>query len=521
MWLAAGETAGQINGGGKTSIGAVITREGYVRKIDKTPYLLAFIFGVPIALSLRATIYNPDLFYHLRTGDWILLNHAFPQTDPFAQGGAQRIYIAYSWLFDVMGAKLYSAFGLLFVPVIQTLLAVAIALALFLLIRSFRVGLIPTALLILFAMIAMRPLLYLRTWLFTILFFSLELWLLFRPGGNPKRVLIILPAIFVFWTNIHIQFIYGLFIVGLFLAEAVFWRLTKWRQSSVAPQWTLADRALLLLLCGLATLVNPYGYRIYKVIAEYASQNGIFPYIHETWPLNSHHPSYAVCLIISAAAIWSVGYYRESRPFVLVFLAWALFTGFHLSRDSWVLVVASCFVIAATNSDLIKIEEVIRLRSILGASAIVLILFAGLWRMRHIDRQHLEATVTENYPVDAADYIERNRLRGPLFNTFGWGGYLMWRLPFLPVSIDGRTNLYGAARVARQRNTLSAGPEWAQDPSIQAARLILVPVDEPLTSVLKMDPCYRLAYSDSVSAVFTTGDDCSHVDCAAALPDKH
>jgi len=490
-----------------------------MRKIDKPTFLLAFIFGLPITLALRTRIYNPDLWFHLRTGDWILLHHAFPQTDPFAQGGAQRTFIAYSWLFDVMAAKLYSAFGLLFVPISETVLAVAIVLALFLLLRSFRVGLIHAALLIVLATMAIRPLLYLRTWLFTILFFILELWLLFRPGGNTKRVLIILPMIFVFWANIHIQFIYGLFIVGLFLAEAVFLRFTKWQLTSVAPQWTLTDRALLLLLCGLATLVNPYGYRLYKVVADYASQTGVFPYTHETWPLNSHHPSYTVCLIMSATAIWCIGYYRERRPFVLVFLAWALFVGFHLARDSWALVAASCFVIAATNHHLTKTQEAMRLRSVLGASALVLILFAGISRGRHIDRQHLAASVRQNFPVDAADYIEHNRLTGPLFNTYGWGGYLMWRLPLLPVSIDGRSNLYGSARVERQRRTLSADPGWTQDPSITAARLILLPVGEPLTSVLKVHPCYRLAYSDTLSAVFTTRDDSSQVECPAALPD--
>ena len=76
-----------------------------------------------------------------------------------------------------------------------------------------------------------------------------------------------------------------------------------------------------------------------------------------------------------AVAMWCIGYYRERRPFVIVFLAWALFVGFHLARDSWALVAASCFVIAATNNDLTKTHEAVRLRSVLGASALVLILF--------------------------------------------------------------------------------------------------------------------------------------------------
>lgn len=81
----------------------------------------------------------------------------------------------------------------------------------------------------------------------------------------------------------------------------------------------------------------------------------------------------------------------------------------------------------------------------LVALAMVLILFAGLIVKRHIDSRHLAVSVSSNYPVAAADFIERNHLGRPLFNTYGWDGYLMWRLPYLPVSIDGMANVYGAA----------------------------------------------------------------------------
>jgi len=489
-----------------------------MRKVDYRAFVLAFIFSVPVVFGLRARIHNPDLFYHIRTGDWILQRHTVPHTDPFAQGGTQRVFIAYSWLFDVATAKLYSAFGLMYVPLSTVLLVVAIVLALFLLIRSFGVGLVRTALLILLAMVAMYPLLYLRTWLFTILFFIVELWILFRPGGKPKTALLVLPGIFVLWANIHVQFSYGLFVLGLFVAEGILLRFTNSRLDSVAPQWNIKERALLFFVCGLATLVNPYGVGIYKVIAEYTSQKGMFPYIQETWPLNSFHPSYASCLIVTAAGIWYAGYYRERRPLVLLIFAWAMVTGFHLTRDSWVVCVASCFVIAATSGDETKDRNPIRLPSVLVALSMVLILFAGLMVERHIDSRHLAASVSANYPVAAADFIERNHLSGPLFNTYSWGGYLMWRLTDLPVSIDGRANVYGAARVERQRRTLGAASDWAQDPSLRTARLILLPQNEALTTLLKAHSCYRLAYSDSLSAVFTVRDDCSPLNCLAGSP---
>ena len=41
------------------------------------------------------------------------------------------------------------------------------------------------------------------------------------------------------------------------------------------------------------------------------------------------------------------------------------------------------------------------------------------------------------------DYIQDNHLAGPIFNDYGWGGYLDGGAFEYPVSIDERLNLYG------------------------------------------------------------------------------
>jgi len=49
-------------------------------------------------------------------------------------------------------------------------------------------------------------------------------------------------------------------------------------------------------------------------------------------------------------------------------------------------------------------------------------------------------------PGAACDYVERSGLQGPLYNDFGQGGYLIWRLgPAHPVFQDGRVPAYPAA----------------------------------------------------------------------------
>src|SRR5205814_9117261 len=75
------------------------------------------------------------------------------------------------------------------------------------------------------------------------------------------------------------------------------------------------------------------------------------------------------------------------------------------------------------------------------------------------------------YPVRAVDHMKAHHPPGPVFNDFDWGGYLIWVAPEYPVSIDGRTNLYGNERMLRSFDTWSSETGWQTDPDLLAARL--------------------------------------------------
>jgi hypothetical protein len=493
------------------SVAPAVSGEEQVAMVVKRPFLLALIFGVPVALALHPDIYNPDFWWHIRTGDWILQHHSVPQFDPFTQSGAQRTFIAYSWLFEVVSAKLFARVGLPFLPAATAILTAAIFLALFSLLRSFRTELTHVALLLVCAAWSMHAFLYLRTWLFSLFFFVFVLWILFRPNSPKKWSFIFIPLLFVIWVNIHVQFTYGLFALGLFFAEGLLVRFTKWQLQPTLPQWTVKDRAVLLTLSTLATLVNPYGYRVYEVVYIYATQTKILPMVRETSPLTFHGPLSLLLLIVPVSAVWFLTHYRERRPFVLALFAWVLFAAFHMARDWMFLTVVTAFVIAATTADQARDETRIPVGSAFAAAVIVMVVALGLWRIRRINEHHLEAILRQELPAGGADFIERNHLTGPLFNSWGWGGYLIWRLPSLPVSIDGRLNVNGQDRMIRNHQTVNAAPDWANDPELKVARLILIPSGAPLASVFKIHPCFLLAYSDSVSALFTPRDDCWRV----------
>ena len=91
---------------------------------------------------------------------------------------------------------------------------------------------------------------------------------------------------------------------------------------------------------------------------------------------------------------------------------------------------------------------------------------------------------------------------GPIYNHLNWGGYLIWRLPEYPVTMDGRTNLHGDERIERSERTWSGkGYRWS-DPEFQMARIIVADRTTALAEILRLDPEFERIYDDPVAVVF-------------------
>src|SRR5437870_605583 len=106
-------------------------------------------------------------------------------------------------------------------PLLQRHLSIAITAALFTLIKRFEPAFISAVGLAAISIVSMLPVLLVpRPWLFTVLFFTIELKLLLsaRATGNI-RALWYLPFLFALWANLHIQFVYGLLLLGLATSE--------------------------------------------------------------------------------------------------------------------------------------------------------------------------------------------------------------------------------------------------------------------------------------------------------------
>ncbi len=114
----------------------------------------------------------------------------------------------------------------------------------------------------------------------------------------------------------------------------------------------------------------------------------------------------------------------------------------------------------------------------------------------------LDRAITGRFPVNAANFVLQNRIPGPLFNNFDWGGFLTWYLPPYPVVIDGRTDLYGEELDQKLLTTLNGEPSYKTDPYLNDAGVVLIRRRDGLSSTLALDPRFRKVYEDQMAVVF-------------------
>ena len=466
--------------------------------------LVTLLYLLPSFQALLP-VEDPDLWWHFRTGQWIIEHGWVPLQDPFSVYGAGKAWIAYSWLYDILVYDLFRAFGLVGIVWFTAAMSLLIALALHCLVRRAKLPFLIELILLALALSAMKPIYSPRSWLFSILFFAVELNVALRVRSGGKRAwLMVLPPLFVLWANLHIQFCYGLAVLALFALESL---IAAIRRSDPAGKNVdmipLVPMLATMMGCVLATFVNPYHYRLMLVIFEYASQAGAFQNVQEFHPLFFRSPADWFILALALWTAYSLGWQKNYRILPLGLLLMAVLLSFRARRDSWVVVTSAAGLIGDRGmwSALGESFRITKARVVFIIAALTVGL--GLMsRFREIDGIHLQRSVERHFPVDAVHFVKQNRFPGPLYNHFDWGGYLIWSLPELPVSMDGRTNVHGDLRIDRSLRTWAGYPGWDLDPELANARLVIADLGRPLTSHLRRDPRFRLVYEDKTAVVF-------------------
>lgn len=486
-------------------------RSAFDRVPTRVLALLLLLSAAPVWAAFHITaFYNGDIWWHLRTGLWILQNHGFPRAGLFSQY-ADRPWVDSSWGFDVLLAGVYKVLGLRAVPVLLMVFKLALAAVTFMLARGWRGGFWFGVLLSAVAQYVMVDLLP-RPILFSMLFFGVELFLLLQSRRcHDLRPLYWLPVLFFLWADLDGQFLSGLLLLGLYVAATIAEFLLH--SSGVtffpAPSHWLAKVSAISGLSVAATLLTPYSLQLFPSAFQTAYGKVLFEDFQEMEALAFRRPQDFVLMLLVMAAFLALGRQRSRDLFKLGVLAIFVMLAFRVQRDVWCVVFPAIAIIADALADAQHELEPSenspewKWETPLVAALVFIVLLAATLRIPN--NETLMTQASRVLPVKACDFIRANQLPGPLFNAYSWGGFLIWYLPEYPVAIDGRLNLYGDEINDRYFKVTEGTQRLETDPSFTGARTILLEPNSGLLKALTTLPAlreqFRVVYQDNVATV--------------------
>jgi len=403
---------------------------------------------------------DPDFGWHLRTGKSIL-EEGVPYKDWYSYTMPDFPWIDHEWLMDVLIYKIYSSFGFYFLLLVFIILYTLSFFFVGEYHRDFWGFVLPVAL----GYLATVGFLGIRPQLLTILFIAI-VWKITNEFLNyssgliyPVRNIVsngvyILPVLFLVWVNLHGGFFGGFFILFIFLILEIFKKLKihqKIKTFKFLDNFYLKEQPFSkILILGsviffsfLATMANPYGLRIYEEVFRTAGDNFLRFHIQEWLPLFFLDFKPLIYIYIGFFTGFLIISYREiefnSVVFALIFLILSL-SG---ARYFLIFIIITIPIFQKMFYSLkgkINIKETYRLTTGLGKSmaalffAVLLLMFS--YSIYGFSKDALN--IQNYYPEKSLSFLKTLPLSENLFNYYGWGGYLIWKLPERKYFIDGR-----------------------------------------------------------------------------------
>jgi hypothetical protein len=501
----------------------------FLPSLTDVAFLMPLVFLFLRMDGAQRLLADGDTGWHIRTGEWILQNGRVPATDLFSYTKPGAPWYAWEWLWDVIFAWLHQRGGMAAVILVSAML---LCFTFALLFRETRRN-CPSVLIAFGATLAAtagssvhwlaRP--HLFTLLFVVVFWAL----LERAREGRTRALFYLPVLTVLWTNIHGAFFAGIILIGCYAAgEITRWLVETDRDEAKAALVRGRSYLITALVSAAATLVNPYSYHLHAHIIGYLRRPDQLKYISEFQSTNFQTNLaqwYEPMLLLGAVAVvWSLYRKRFAHAFLLAgWLHLALFS----VRNLPIYLIVAAPIVAATLNEMLQrladaplapwIARAVRgfnefvagfgaldsQRRVYATSAAGFLVVSLLFYSPTPPPKFRAEYSPKSYPAEALNVIRGAEFSKSVFTTDVWGGYLIYRLyPRIRVFVDGRFDLYGQQFTEKYIDLMKVRNGWDQTLQQYGVDTILLPVDEPLTGVLKECRRWRVVHDDGTAIVF-------------------
>jgi hypothetical protein len=427
-----------------------------------------FVALAAFSLALATPPGDPDTYWHLASGKWMLDHGALLRADVFSSTVSGQPYSVGEWLGQIVLYLAYLAGGWTGLVILRGLLVGVCA---YFLTRVALRGGAPVivAVPVTCAALILSEIVWTdRPHLFTLALFPVMLDLLLTAREGRIRLLLAVPPLILLWTNLHGGYAVGLALIGIFTLEAL---LTRRNFAAFA---ITASTALA------ASLVDPGSLGL-GAAAAHATAPPRF--IVEESPPDVTRPAGFVfaAFIIGTLALAMRG---GGSLLDVLLLAPLLWLGLSAQRHMpYFVFTAVPFIAAALPRAWPPLDGWLARRRPYPRGAIVGF-GAGVAAMAIVSLAFVPSAPNERaYPTAALAAVRSGS--GVLLHEYDWGGYLIWRAPERPVFVDGRLFPFLPDVFADWREAVELGPRWKTVLDRYKVDQVLLRPDRALVSALR------------------------------------
>jgi hypothetical protein len=473
--------------------------------IERTTEIILFV--LLFALATRIPL-DTDTWWHLRSGEY-LLTEGFIYTDPFSFTMQGQPWINHSWGAQLIMHSVWRLAGDVGLAFYTAGLATA---GMFIVSRMCGDNTYLRAFVLILGAAAAAVFWSPRPHMLSFFLSTVLLYLLYLHKYKQQDRLWWIPPLMALWGNLHAGFSIGfIFLAGSIAGEILNMLLHRTNAHNIG--WHGIRRLILISLLSAAALcINPYGLNILLVPFQTVSIGVLRDFIQEWGRPDFTRPEilpFAVLLIATALGLLANRRHIDGSDVVLA--AGTAVIALLGGRNIAVFAVAATPVLSRALTSLLKargwvfnpLKHVSPRMARLNAILIGVIALGALAKIAYtLDPALVAQAKADALPLGAVAYLQEERPQARLFNSYNWGGYLIYSLPDIPVFVDGRTDLYGDALLTRYLDAATASDDWQAVLDEYAIDTVLIETESGLAAALREQSDWQLLYENDLASLF-------------------
>ncbi len=490
------------------------------------------------------TAITQDLGRHIKTGEIIVTAHSIPKTNVYSYTYPNFPFINHHWLSEVVFYLVFQSFGYLGLLLVGTA-TILMAFGTLFYYCAKRYSFLSLTIVSLLAIKILFERTDLRPELFSFLFFSIFLTTLFSYREHFSKKILFLIPLQLLWTNMHIYFLIGP-IVLLFFCIDIFisyikkgvaegkdvrkrgMRIFAGRQANCGSKkmGMPSDKMIRLLFvfisCSLITLLNPnflsgalYPLHVFDNYGYSVEENQNIFFLWEMFQKPTIVFFWITFIAVFTTFLLTIKKVRIIDWLLAIFFSYLAITNIR----NFPLFALAIFIPFTHHANTLLNFLIKRSQPKISVSFLLLLVFISLLFIKQQFDNPL-SNKTFGYSLDsgaseATQFFLDNNLKGPIFNNFDIGSYLIYRLyPKEKVFVDGRPEAYPASFFQKIYIPMQQDPSLFEkvDKTYHFNTIFFSHTDQTpwaqmfLKTMIK-NPAWKTAYIDNYVIIFVRNNE--------------